>query len=114
MQSKPAKAAEAGDGARAHPHEWVAAMLSMLGKRTAEGKPVYTHGIERIADTADPVDVLRNALSAQQPGNAVVVVSGPASNLATLLKFPYAPALIAERTRLLSALFSRATARDWP
>src|SRR5215467_8055889 len=56
-------------------------MLSVLGKHTADGKLAYTHGIERIADTAEPVDVLRNALSAQHPGNAIVVVTGPASNL---------------------------------
>ena len=76
-------------------------MMSVLAKRTAEGKPAYAHGIERIADTADPVDVMRNALSGQHPGNAVVVVAGRATNLATLLKFPYAGALIAERARLL-------------
>jgi len=76
-------------------------MLSVLGKRTADGKPTYAHGIERIADTAEPVDVLRNALSAQQPGNAVLIVTGPATNLSALLKFPYAPALITERARLL-------------
>src|SRR5262245_761911 len=76
-------------------------MFSVLGKRTAEGKPAYAHGIERIADTAEPVDVLRNALSAQQVGNAVVVVTGPASNLAALLQFPYAAPLITERARLL-------------
>jgi len=76
-------------------------MLSVLGKRTPEGKPAYSHGIERIADTADPVDVLRNALSAQQPANAIVVLTGPASNLAALLKFPYAASLITERARLL-------------
>jgi len=76
-------------------------MLSVLGKRTPDGKPAYTHGIERIADTADPVDVLRNALSAQQPANAIVVLTGPASNLAALLKFPYAAPLITERARLL-------------
>jgi len=76
-------------------------MLSVLGKRSADGKPSYAHGIERIVDTADPVDVLRNALSAQQPANAIVVVSGPATNLAALLKFPYAVPLITERARLL-------------
>src|SRR5207248_1942477 len=72
-------------------------MLSVLGKRAPDGKPVYTHGIERIADTAEPVDVLRNALSTQQPGNAIVVLTGPATNLASFLKFPYAVGLIAER-----------------
>jgi inosine-uridine nucleoside N-ribohydrolase len=76
-------------------------MLSVLGKRSADGKPSYAHGIERIADTADPVDVIRNALSAQQAGNGIVVVSGPATNVAALLKFPYAAPLITERARIL-------------
>jgi inosine-uridine nucleoside N-ribohydrolase len=76
-------------------------MMSVLGKKTPEGKPAYAHGIERIADTADPVDVLRNALSAQQPANAIVVLAGPATNLAALLRFPYAASLITERARLL-------------
>ena len=31
-------------------------MLSVVTKQTAEGKPVYNHGIERITDTADPVE----------------------------------------------------------
>lgn len=76
-------------------------MLSVLAKQTAEGKPVYPHAIDRVADTAEPVNVLRNALSAQQLGNAVIVATGPASNLAELLKFPYAAPLIAERAQLL-------------
>jgi len=76
-------------------------MLAVLGKQTAEGKPLYAHGIRSLTDTADPVDVLRNALSAQQPQNAVVVVAGPMSNLAALLKFNIVKPLIPERARML-------------
>src|SRR5688572_25119087 len=47
-------------------------LTATLSRSTAEGKPVYNHGIEKLNDTADPVDVLRNALSAQHPQNAVV------------------------------------------
>lgn len=78
------------------------AMLSVpLAKQTPEGKPAYSHGIESIADTADPIDIMRNALSAQQPQNAVIVVSGPASSIAALLKYPPAKPAILERARLL-------------
>ena len=47
------------------------------------------------------MDVLRNALSAQHPQNAIVVVTGPASNVAALLRFPIAMPLIPDRTRFL-------------
>jgi hypothetical protein len=76
-------------------------MLSVLARRTPEGKPAYNHGIEKITDTADPVDVLRNALSAQHPQNAIVVVTGPATNLSALLRYPRVLPLIPERARLL-------------
>lgn len=72
-----------------------------LGKATADGKPVYNHGIAKLSDTADPVDVLRNALSAQHPQNAVVVVSGPASNVTALLRYPLAKSAIPDRARML-------------
>jgi len=45
--------------------------------------------------------VIRNGLSAQHPKNAIVVVSGPATNLAALLRYPIAKPLITERARLL-------------
>ncbi|MBM3811697.1 MAG: hypothetical protein FJW20_08670 [Acidimicrobiia bacterium] len=76
-------------------------MLAVLGKQTAEGKPAYVHGIDSIQQTANPVDVLRNGLSAQHPGNAIVVATGPATNLAALLKFPLFLHFVPERARLL-------------
>lgn len=76
-------------------------MMTVLAKQTPEGKPLYAHGIHRLTDTADPVDVLRNALSGQQPQNAVVVVTGPLSNLAAMLKFNIVKPLIPERARML-------------
>jgi inosine-uridine nucleoside N-ribohydrolase len=76
-------------------------MLGVLGKRGDQGQPVYRHGIESLEDTADPLNVLRNALSAQHPGNAVIVVTGPAANLAQLLRSPHARPFIKERCRFL-------------
>lgn len=76
-------------------------LTAPLGRKTAEGTPLYRHTIERLIDTAEPVNVLRNALSAQHPQNAVIVVSGPLTNLAALLRHPPAEAFIAERCKLL-------------
>jgi hypothetical protein len=70
---------------------------------SADGKPAFSHTIEKMNDTADPVAVIRNALSAQNEKNAVVVLGGPATNLAALLALPPAKGLIEDRARLLVA-----------
>src|SRR5690242_1139592 len=45
-------------------------------------KPDYAHDVKKMNDTADPAALIRNALSAQYDQNAVVVLAGPATNLA--------------------------------
>ena len=75
-----------------------------LNKRDAGGKPLYSHEIERFTDTADPATTIRNALTAQHDQNAVVVLSGPATNLARVLDLRGAKALIAEKVRFLSVM----------
>ncbi|GEM_PF-1088776 len=45
----------------------------------------YPHNIEKMNDTADPVAVIRNALTTQPDGNAVIVASGPMNTLAHLV-----------------------------
>lgn len=72
-----------------------------LSRKTSEGTALYRHTIEKLTDTAEPVNVLRNALSAQHPQNAIVVVAGPLTNLAALLRHPPAEAFLQERCRLL-------------
>ena len=52
------------------------------------GNPAYAHGINHLNDTADPRAMLRNALTGQHDQNAVVVLAGPATNLAALLDLP--------------------------
>ncbi len=49
------------------------------------GKPVYASEIQTELDTGDVVAVVRNALTAQWDGNTIIVVSGPATNLARVL-----------------------------
>jgi hypothetical protein len=79
--------------------------------------------LQRLTDTADPVALIRNALSAQFDGNASVVLAGPATNLARLLDLPGAKELIKKKVKVLAiaeprldrdpAAFTRITS-DWP
>lgn len=73
-----------------------------LAKQTAEGKPVYDHGIHKLNDTADPAPLIRNALTAQYDQNAIVVLAGPATDLAKVLDLPGVKELIAHKVRFLS------------
>ena len=76
-------------------------LAAALAKRTAEGKPLYRHAIEKLNDTADVSALIRNALSAQFDQNAVVVATGPATNLARLLQLPGSAELIAQKVQFL-------------
>jgi inosine-uridine nucleoside N-ribohydrolase len=72
-----------------------------LAKRTADGKPVYPNGIETVIDTADPMAVIRNALTSQHPQNCVMVLTGPATNLAKVLNLPGVKDLIVAKAKTL-------------
>ncbi len=61
----------------------------------------YSRGVKKLNDTADPLAVIRNALSAQFDGNGVVVMAGPATNLSRLLDLPGAKELIARKAKML-------------
>lgn len=79
--------------------------------------------MQRLTDTADPVALIRNALTAQFDGNASVVLAGPATNLARLLDLPGAKEVIKKKVKVLAiaeprldrdpAAFTRITS-DWP
>src|SRR5262245_2004885 len=51
-------------------------------------KSAYPRNIKQMNDTADPLAVFRNALSAQFDGNAIVFLAGPATNLAQAMDLP--------------------------
>lgn len=74
-------------------------LRALLDKKNAEGKPVYNHGIKELNDTADVLAVIRNAFTSQFDGNCVMVLAGPATNLAGVLALPGAKALIAQKSR---------------
>jgi hypothetical protein len=64
--------------------------------------PAYSHGINHLNDTADPRAVLRNALTAQHDQNAIMVLAGPATNLAALLDLPGARPWVESKVRILA------------
>jgi len=62
----------------------------------------WQSGIAKWNDTAIPELVMRNALMANYDGNAAVVLSGPATNLASLLKLFDSGPLIEAKVKLLA------------
>lgn len=77
-------------------------LTSLLSRKDAAGKPVYTPRIATINDTAEPTVFLRNMLLAQYDQNAVVVLAGPATNLVALLDMGGCAELIAKKVKFLS------------
>src|SRR5215467_1654590 len=84
--------------------------LSLSGKMADDtpmiasvvGKPDYARDITKMNDTADPVATIRNALTAQFDQNALVVLAGPATNLAGVLNLPEGKGLIKAKVKLLT------------
>jgi hypothetical protein len=76
-------------------------MTTVLSKQTSEGKPAYARTVERFIDTADPLALIRNALTAQQDQNTVVVLAGSPVNLLGLLELPNSRQLIQQKVRTL-------------
>ena len=70
---------------------------AVLEKKTPDGKPVYARTINKLNDTADPVALIRNAFTAQNDENCVVVLAGPATNLAKVMDLPRSMDLIKRR-----------------
>ena len=76
-------------------------MTAALSKQTPEGKPIYVRTVERFIDTADPLALIRNALTAQQDQNTVVVLAGSPVNLMGVLALPNSRHLIQQKVRTL-------------
>jgi hypothetical protein len=77
-------------------------IAAVLTKKGEDGKPAYSHGIERLTDTAEAPALIRNALTAQHDQNAIVVVAGKATNLVSILDLPGVKELIASKVRYLA------------
>lgn len=82
--------------------EDTAVLKAVLGKKTPDGKPVYTHTIQKMNDTADPTALIRNAFTAQNDENCLVVLAGPATNLVKVLDFPVNADLIKRKVKFLA------------
>jgi len=75
-----------------------------LAKVNADGAPVYSHGIEKLNDTAEPAALIRNAFTAQHDQNCIVVLAGPATNLVKVLDLPGVKDVISKKVRFLSLM----------
>jgi inosine-uridine nucleoside N-ribohydrolase len=75
-----------------------------LAKLNAEGAPAYSHGIEKLNDTAEPTALIRNAFTAQHDQNCIVVLVGPATNLVKVLDLPGVKEVIAKKVRFLALM----------
>jgi hypothetical protein len=80
----------------------LAAYPTLLAKTGDDGAPLYKPAIESFVDTADPATVLRNALTASQPHNTIVIAGGPLTSLARLLEMRGDKELIALNVRYLA------------
>jgi hypothetical protein len=85
-------------GGQAKPLPAYAALLAKTGD---DGAPIYKPAIENFEDTGDPATVLRNALTASQPKNSIVIAGGPLTTLAGLLSLRDSKELIALNVRYL-------------
>ncbi len=86
------------------PEEAPAMLRGALGKLDAEGKPVYSHDIHKLNDTAEAAALIRNAFTAQHDQNAAVVMTGPATNLVQVLDVRGAKEIISQKVRLLCVM----------
>ena len=74
-----------------------------LAKKDEKGEPLYPHEIHKLTDTAEVAALIRNALTAYHDQNSMVVLAGPATNLARVLDVAGARGWIEAKARFLSA-----------
>jgi hypothetical protein len=75
---------------------------ALLAKTGDDGARLYKPDIENFTDTGDPATVLRNALTASQPRNSIVIAGGPLTTLARLLELRGSKETIALNVRRLA------------
>jgi hypothetical protein len=73
-----------------------------LSKNGGDGKPVYARALREINDTADPVALIRNGLSAQVNQNGAVILAGPPVNLLGVIARPDGRDWVTRKARVLS------------
>jgi len=64
-------------------------------------RPQYSCGVSKVSDTSEIRALMRNALTAQNEGNAVIVLSAPAGRLLQTLQLPTVRESVAAKVRTL-------------
>lgn len=77
------------------------ALAAAIAHKDAEDQPLFDHDVHEFTDTADPVALIRNALTAEKDGACVIVLAGATSNLQGLLKLNGGRQLIEQKVRRL-------------
>jgi hypothetical protein len=80
----------------------LSAYAALLAETGADGAPLFKPEIAKFDETADPATVLRNALTASQPHNTIVIAGGPLTTLARLAALSGSKELIALNVRYLA------------
>lgn len=76
-------------------------LVKTVARTDEAGKKLWSTRLQKWNDTAIPELLIRNALSAQYDGNAGIVLSGPATNLASLLSLNGSAPLITSKVKYL-------------
>ena len=85
----------AGEGGRGGDDQSGNMLTKALALKAPDGSPVFGVNVEDLSDTGEVAIVIRNALSAQKDGAALMVSAGPATNLVRALALPGNKDLIA-------------------
>jgi hypothetical protein len=89
-------------GLAAGPPKPLPVYAALLAKNGDDGAPIYKPAFETFEETGDPATVLRNALSASQPNNSILIAGGPLSAIARLLALRGCKEMIALNVRYLA------------
>jgi inosine-uridine nucleoside N-ribohydrolase len=76
-------------------------IAKVLEYKKADGAPAYSYAIHSVNDTAEAGALIRNAFTAQHDGNGIMVVAGPATNVARVLTVPGAKDVLQHKCRTL-------------
>jgi hypothetical protein len=72
-----------------------------LAMRKEDGASAFVSTIKKLNDTADPAPLIRNALTAQHDQNCVIILAGPAVDLAAMLALHGAKNIVVSKVRCL-------------
>ncbi|MGJ5816447.1 hypothetical protein [Paludibaculum fermentans] len=76
-------------------------LRAVLDKKNEQGEPLYPRALAKLNETADPAALIRNALTAQNDENCLVLLAGPATNLVAMMGLPGSMELIRAKVKVL-------------